>query len=58
MKNAVSPYYFKVFLLLYVTTNIYSFHSVACSTEFTVLHSVMQNNTYRRDLLKFPRKRK
>ena len=33
MKDAVSPYYFTVFLLLYVKTNICSFKTVACSTE-------------------------
>ena len=34
MKTAVSPYYFAIFLLLYVTTNICYIQTVTCSTEF------------------------
>jgi hypothetical protein len=34
MKDAGTPYYFTFLLMLFITTKIYSFRTVACSTKF------------------------
>ena len=56
MKPAVSPYYFNVFLLLYVTTNI--FQTVACSTKLNGFKPCNAEQHVQKGFMKIPSKKK
>ena len=58
METAVSPYYFTVFLLLYVTTNIYSFQTVACSTKFNGCTLCKAEQHIQKGFMEIPSKKK
>jgi len=58
MESAVSPYYFTVFLLLYVTTSIYSFQTVAYSTKFNGFTLCNAEQHIQKGFIEVPSKKK
>ena len=58
MKTAGSPHYFAVFLLLYVTTNIYSCQAVACSTKLNGFTPCNAEQHIQKGFMEIPSKKK
>ena len=58
MKTAVSPHYFAVFLLLYITTNIYSCQTVACSKKLNGFTPCNAEQHIQKGFMEIPSKKK